>query len=296
MISIPASHLDLLVEANHAVLSTMMPDGTPQSSVVWADYDGEHVLICTTRERQKGRNVQSNPKVALLIVDPKDDRRWLAIRGLVVEITEEDAEEILDDLVRRYTGKAHYYGDIFPVEQREKETRVTVKIEPLEIEVGKQPATVASQKKDAIRRALRTDRTIDIITTGAKSGLPRCIEIWFTNVGGRIIICGTPDAKGEKGPRTPRDWLANLKAHPQFTFCLKESLRVELPARAVVIEDPQERRRLMSAPETKWYRDQVYSIDDLVAASPIVEVFFDDFPDESSDSFESQTIETGRPI
>lgn len=276
MISFPASHLDLLVEANHAVLSTMMPDGTPQSSVVWADYDGEHVLICTTRERQKGRNMQANPKVALLVMDPKDDQRWLAIRGLVVEITEEEAEEILDDLVCRYTGKAHYYGDIFPVEQREKETRVTVRIEPLEIEVGKRPATVASQKEDTIRRALRTDRTIDIITTGAKSGLPRRIEIWFTNVGGRIIICGTPDAKGGKGRRTPRDWLANLKSHPQFTFCLKESLQVELPAHAVIIDDPEERRRLMSAPETQWYRQQVDSIDDLVEGSPIVEIFFED--------------------
>ena len=129
---------------------------------------------------------------------------------------------------------------------------------------------------DKIRQALRRDSTIDIITTGAKSGLPRRIEIWFTNVGGRIIICGTPDAKGGKGPRTPRDWLANLKAQPQFTFYLKESLQVALSARAVVIEDPQDRRRLMSAPETQWYRDQVDSLDDLVEGSPIVEVFFED--------------------
>jgi hypothetical protein len=130
---------------------------------------------------------------------------------------------------------------------------------------------------DELRQALQTDRTIDIITTGAKSGLPRRIEIWFTNVSGRIIICGTPDAAGRKGPRTPRDWLANLKANPQFTFCLKESLQAEIPARAVVIEDPGDRRRLMSSPETQWYRDQVDSIEDLVADSPIVEVIFDDF-------------------
>ena len=128
---------------------------------------------------------------------------------------------------------------------------------------------------DEIRQALRNDRTIDIITTGAKSGLPRRIEIWFTNVSGRIIICGTPDAKGGKGPRKPRDWLANLKTHPEFTFCLKESMQVELPARAVIIEDSLDRRRLMSAPETQWYRDQVESIDDLVEGSPIVEVVFE---------------------
>ena len=128
-----------------------------------------------------------------------------------------------------------------------------------------------------IRKALNKDRTIDIITTGAKSGLPRKTEIWFTNVSGRIIICGTPDARGNKGPRTRRDWLANLKANPEFLFCLKESLTVKLPARAVIILDPQDRRQLMSAPETKWYRDQVDSVEDLVAGSPIVEVFFEDF-------------------
>ncbi len=135
---IPASHKDLLIEPYHAVLTTVMPDGKPQSSVVWADYDGEHVIISTTRERKKGRNMQANPNVALLVMDPQDQARWLALCGLVVEISEQDAEEKLDDLVRRYTGKAHYYGDIFPVEQREKETRVTVKIQPDLVEVENQ--------------------------------------------------------------------------------------------------------------------------------------------------------------
>ena len=134
---------------------------------------------------------------------------------------------------------------------------------------------------DEIRIALKNDQTIDIITTGAKSGLPRRIEIWFTNVSGRIIICGTPGAEGKKGPRTRRDWLANLKANPDFLFCLKESLTAELPARAEIIVDPDDRRQLMSAPETKWYRDQVDSIEDLVAGSPIVEVFFKDFTYEA---------------
>jgi hypothetical protein len=133
------------------------------------------------------------------------------------------------------------------------------------------------QLDDKIRNALRNDRLIDIITTGAKSGLPRKIEIWFTNVGGRIIICGTPDAEGNKGPRTRRDWLANLTANPDFLFCLKESVNLQLPARAVPVVDPEDRRRLMSAPETKWYRDQVDSVEELIESSPIVEVFFKDY-------------------
>jgi hypothetical protein len=127
---------------------------------------------------------------------------------------------------------------------------------------------------DEIQRALREDRLIDIITTGAKSGLPRKTEIWFTNVGSRIIICGTPDAAGTNGPRARRDWLANLRAHPEFLFCLKESLNVQLRAKAVVIVDPEDRRQLMAASETQWYRDQVASVEDLVEGSPIVEVFF----------------------
>lgn len=127
------------------------------------------------------------------------------------------------------------------------------------------------------QNALRNDRTIDIVTIGAKSGLPRRIEIWFTNVKGRIIICGTPNAEGGRGHYSPRDWLANLRAHPEFTFCIKQSLKVELPATAVEIVDLEDRRYLMSAPETKWYRDQVNSVEELVDGSPIVEVFFRDF-------------------
>ena len=134
--------------------------------------------------------------------------------------------------------------------------------------------------KEETKKALKQDRTIDIITIGAKTGVPRKIEIWFTNVNDRIIICGTPSASGEKGARAPRDWLANLKANPEFTFCLKESLKVELPARAVEIIDPQDRRYLMSAPATEWYRDQVDSIDELVKHSPIVEIFIEGITDD----------------
>ncbi|MAT41417.1 MAG: hypothetical protein CL609_03675 [Anaerolineaceae bacterium] len=130
--------------------------------------------------------------------------------------------------------------------------------------------------KEEISRALKEDRTIDIITTGAKSGLPRKTEIWFHNLNGRIIICGTPGATGGKGNPKPRDWLANLKKNPAFIFCLKESINAELKARAVEIVDIQDRRDIMSAPETRWYRDQGNSVDDLVRFSPIVEVFFEE--------------------
>ena len=126
----------------------------------------------------------------------------------------------------------------------------------------------------AVQQALKSDRTIDIVTTGARSGLPRRTEIWFWNLNGRIIICGTPDGKGGGGPRLRRDWLANLRDNPEFLFCLKKSLRVELRARAKIITDPDDRRAIMSAPQTHWYRQKASSLEDLVANSPIVEVFF----------------------
>lgn len=125
-----------------------------------------------------------------------------------------------------------------------------------------------------ILKALETDKTIDIITTGAKSGQPRRTEIWFHTINGRIIICGTPDGIGRAGKRKRRDWLANLKKNPEFIFCLKKSISAEIRAKAVEIIDESDRRQIMSAPETKWYRDQGNSIETLVKYSPIVEVFF----------------------
>jgi len=132
-ISIPDSHLDLFRGQVHAVLTTVMPDGTPQSSMVWVDYDGEQVLINTTLERQKGRNMQANPHVALLVIDPKNSSRWIQVQGHVTQLTTTDAETHADQLTQRYTAKQHFYGDVYPVDQKHKETRVIVRIEPTKI-------------------------------------------------------------------------------------------------------------------------------------------------------------------
>jgi PPOX class probable F420-dependent enzyme len=111
----------------------MMPDGNPHSSIVWADYDGRHVLVNTTLERQKGRNIRANPKVTLLLIDPGDSSRWIEVRGGAVEITEDHAISHADKLTQLYAGKEHFYGDIYAVEQNQKETRVIVKIEPVKV-------------------------------------------------------------------------------------------------------------------------------------------------------------------
>ena len=132
-VTIPDSHCDLFSGAVHGVLTTMMPNGQPQSSIVWADYDGVYVLINTTLERQKGRNMRANPKVTLLVIDPKNISRWIEVRGKVVEMTPIGAEDHADKLTRLYTNKQHFYGDIYPTDQKYEETRVIVKIEPVKI-------------------------------------------------------------------------------------------------------------------------------------------------------------------
>lgn len=129
-VAVPESHRDLFLRAVHGVLVTMMPDGQPQASIVWVDYDGEHVLINTTLERQKGRNMQTNPRVTVLVVDPENTSRWVEVRGRVTEMTRVGAEAHADRLLLRYSGKKRFYGDVYPVAQRLRETRVIVKIAP----------------------------------------------------------------------------------------------------------------------------------------------------------------------
>ena len=131
---IPNTHLDLLQTPVHGVLTTVMPDGVPQSSIIWVDYDGESILINTTLERQKGRNMIANPKVTILVIDPIDSSRWIEVRGQVKGITQERAEEHADKLTQQYChDKQHFYGDIYPVEQRCKESRVIVKVQPIKV-------------------------------------------------------------------------------------------------------------------------------------------------------------------
>ena len=133
-ITIPNSHVDLFRNPVHGVLTTLMPDGMPQSSIVWVDYDGENVLINTTLERQKGRNMQVTPRVSVLVIDPNDSSRWVEVRGQVIEMTRDGAVAHADKLTQRYCpGKQYFYGDIYPPEQKDKETRVIARIQPLKV-------------------------------------------------------------------------------------------------------------------------------------------------------------------
>jgi PPOX class probable F420-dependent enzyme len=135
---IPATHLDLLVQPIHGVLSTMMPDGQPQMSVVWVDLDGDYVVINTALESQKGKNMQENPKVNVLVIDPNNASRFIEIRGEVVEITQEMAIEHANKQTRAYSGgeKKLFYGDVFKAETKHKETRSVFRILPIKVNVN----------------------------------------------------------------------------------------------------------------------------------------------------------------
>jgi PPOX class probable F420-dependent enzyme len=124
---IPVSHRDLLSGRAHGVLTTLMADGQPRSSLVWVDYDGECACVNTTRERRKGQDMAADPRVSLLVVDPEDTGRFLLIRGRA-ELVEEGAREQLDRLTRRYTRHPCFYGHVYPAEQAARETRISCRI------------------------------------------------------------------------------------------------------------------------------------------------------------------------
>jgi hypothetical protein len=127
--------------------------------------------------------------------------------------------------------------------------------------------------RDAIVRSLFDERTVDIVTTGRRSGATRTTEIWTTVVHGQTYICGTPNASQPGVERQRRDWLANLLATPDFVVRLKSSVPVELPARAEPVTDADERRRVLTADNTEFYRKAV-SLDAALAYSPMVRLQF----------------------
>lgn len=132
--AIPASHHDLLERPICGVLATMLPSGFPQASVVWCGFDGTNVLVSTTAERTKTRNMMERPMVALLIADPDDGNRFLQLRGEAA-ISEDGAIEAADRLAAAYTQHERYYGGVFPLEQQHQETRVLCTIRPTRVTV-----------------------------------------------------------------------------------------------------------------------------------------------------------------
>ena len=126
-----------------------------------------------------------------------------------------------------------------------------------------------SSVEDPVRLALEHGHTIDITTTGRRTGRPRRIEIVFHNIDGRIYISGTPRSDRR------RSWLANLEADSHFTFHLKGRVKADLQATARIIDGEAERRAVLAHVARTWRRTD---LEEIVRHSPLIEVTFDSNP------------------
>jgi PPOX class probable F420-dependent enzyme len=122
--TIPEKYQDLFQKKAFANLATLMPDGKPQVTPVWCDFDGKHVLVNSAKGRVKDRNMRRDPRVSLALVDPDNPYRYLQLQGRVVEITEAGADQHIDYLAKKYLGVDKYPN------RQPGEVRVIYKIEP----------------------------------------------------------------------------------------------------------------------------------------------------------------------
>jgi len=111
---------------------------------------------------------------------------------------------------------------------------------------------------DDVRQALEPQMTVEITTIGRRTGQPRRIETWRYRAHGRYWLTGSPG---------PRDWYANLVAHPEFTLHLKDR---DFPARGRAVTDPDERARVFGkiVPDLGW----AGSLESWIEGSPLVEI------------------------
>ncbi len=127
--SIPDSHTDILHKKGLAHVATIGPDGAPQTSPVWFDFDGECVLFSLTTTRQKYRNLKSRPDVALSFVDPDNPYRYLEIRGLVESMDDDVEYAFINAMSKKYIDR-----DVYPF-ARLREHRIVVKVRPRRVAI-----------------------------------------------------------------------------------------------------------------------------------------------------------------
>ncbi len=108
-------------------VTTLRPDGSPHTTVVWVDRDAGEVLFNTAVGRAKERYLRNDPRVSLIVVDPNDAYRWVALWGRA-ELVEEGADDHIDKLAKKYLGKDEYPW------RKPEETRIIVRIRPERIE------------------------------------------------------------------------------------------------------------------------------------------------------------------
>ena len=123
MAKLKREEAELFLEPNYAVASTVRPDGCPQTSVVWIDYDGENVVFNTAEGRYKPLYIRRSGRAAVHVTHPDDPYKWVSVAG-PAELTHDGADEHIDKLAKKYLG-----ADLYPF-RRQGEQRIIVRIKP----------------------------------------------------------------------------------------------------------------------------------------------------------------------
>jgi PPOX class probable F420-dependent enzyme len=133
--NVPESHRELLEEPVNVVLTTVMPNGQPQTTPIWCNLEGNDVLINTMSSFRKAKNMRLNPLVTLLAYRLEQPLRNIEVRGRVVEMTEEGALDHLNELNVLYGGGPEFFGDSVDAELKHELTPVKVRIRPVRVRV-----------------------------------------------------------------------------------------------------------------------------------------------------------------
>ena len=107
-VTFPEQYLDLFQKKAFAAFTTLMPDGSPQTTPVWVDHRNGEIWVNSAVGRRKDKNVRRDPRVALAIMDPDNPYRYVEVRGTVTSITEEGADAHIDAMAKKYLGQDKY--------------------------------------------------------------------------------------------------------------------------------------------------------------------------------------------
>jgi PPOX class probable F420-dependent enzyme len=108
-------------------VTTLRPDGTPHTTVVWVDVDTDEVIFNTAVGRAKERHIRRDPRVSLIVVDPEDSYRWVSVSG-TAELDTEGADDEIDKLAKKYLGQDEYPW------RKPEEQRINVRIRPQRVD------------------------------------------------------------------------------------------------------------------------------------------------------------------
>lgn len=122
--TVPETHKDLFQKPAFGSFTTLMPDGSPQTTPVWVDFIDGKIVVNTALGRQKDKNVRRDPRVAVTLIDPENPYRYMEVRGQVDEITTDGAASHIDKMAKKYIGQDKYPWS------RPGEERVLLKITP----------------------------------------------------------------------------------------------------------------------------------------------------------------------